>query len=319
VAAGSLSGLHSTCEPQARCPACTVRALLRRLVPVINGTFVAFGTLGAVAATAPTEWLLTVVDWRGLFQIFACALVLIALSLSLLVPASPRKAMSEENHGVRLTYGALFKDQRFWRLAPLSGVSVGSAWALQGLWAAAWMSDVAGFDRATLVTQLFIMSLVLSTSAIGLGAAISHLKHWGVGPSKILPGMVMVLMAAELMLAARHPFPSIIPWCLVAIMSAGTVATYSITADVFEKPMLGRVNGAINFFHIGGAFLLQTGIGFIITRWPVDAGHYPASAYNAALLLLALAQAIALSWYWTTLPILERVTVDEKPRAEFGP
>jgi hypothetical protein len=85
----------------------------------------------------------------------------------------------------------------------------------------------------------------------------------------------MVLMAAELMLATRHPFPSIIPWCLVAIMSAGTVATYSITADVFEKPMLGRVNGAINLFHIGGAFLLQTGIGFIIARWPpggVDVG-----------------------------------------------
>jgi MFS family permease len=288
-------------------------------VPMLNGTFVAFGTLGAVAATAPTEWLLTIVDWRGLFQIFACALVLIALSLSLLVPASPCKAMSAENHGVCLTYGALFKDRRFWHLAPLSGLSIGSAWALQGLWAAAWMSDVAGFDRATLVTQLFIMSLMLSTSAIGLGAAISHLKHWGVGPSKILPAMVMVLMAAELMLAARRPFPSIIPWCLVAIMSAGTVATYSITADVFEKPILGRVNGAINLFHIGGAFLLQTGIGFIITRWPVDAGHYPASAYNAALLLLALAQAIALSWYWTSLPILERVAVGEKPTAEFSP
>jgi hypothetical protein len=126
-------------------------------------------------------------------------------------------------------------------------------------------------------------------------------------------------MAAELMLAARRPFPSIIPWWLVAIMSAGTVATYSITADVFEKPILGRVNGAINLFHIGGAFLLQTGIGFIITRWPVDAGHYPASAYNAALLLLALAQAIALSWYWTSLPILERVAVGEKPTAEFSP
>jgi len=46
-------------------------------------------------------------------------------------------------------------------------------------------------------------------------------------------------------------------------MSSATVVTYSITADVFEKPMPGRVNGSINLFHIGGAFLLQTGIGFI--------------------------------------------------------
>jgi MFS family permease len=267
-------------------------------VPMMNGTFVAFGTLGAVAATAPTEWLLTVVDWRGLFQIFACALVLIALSVSLLVPASPGKAMPEDNHGAQLTYGALFKDQRFWRLAPLSGLSIGSAWALQGLWAAAWMSDVGGFDRATLVTQLFIMSLVLSASALGLGATISHLKHWGVGPSKILPGMVMILMVAELMLTTRHPYPSIIAWCLVAMMSAGTVATYSITADVFEKPMLGRVNGAINLFHIGGAFVIQCAVGLILSRWePTVPGHYPVMAYTVMLVVLILVQAAALAWY----------------------
>jgi hypothetical protein len=85
-----------------------------------------------------------------------------------------------------------------------------------------------------------------------------------------------------------------------AQLGAGTVATYSITADLFEKSAVGRVNGAINLFHIGGAFLLQTGIGFIIGRWPQTAGgHYPPSAYTAALLFLTLAQALALSWYLT--------------------
>jgi MFS family permease len=267
-------------------------------VPVINGVFIAFGTLGAVAATVPTQWLLTVVDWRELFQLFACALVLIALSLLLLVPRSPQRATFRECRGTPLTYGVLFKDPRFWRLAPLSGISVGSAWALQGLWAAAWMTDVAGFDRATLVAHLFVMSLALSAGAAGLGAAISVLKGWGVRPSQILPGMVMVLMAAELMLAARYLLPSIVSWCLIALMSAGTVATYSITAAMFEKPILGRVNGAINLFHIGGALVIQSAIGLILSRWePTAPGHYPVIAYMVMLLVLILVQSAALVWY----------------------
>jgi MFS family permease len=267
-------------------------------VAMMNGSFIAVGTLGAVAATAPAEWALAAVDWRELFQMFACALSLIALSLLLLVPGLPESALSRAAHEATLSYGALFKDAQFWRLALLSGLSIGSAWALQGLWAAAWMSDVVGFDRATLVTHLFVMSLALSAGALSLGAAISFLRRWGVGPSKILPGMVLLLMAAEFMLTARHLLPSIIPWCLIAFMSAGTVATYSITAAVFDKSTLGRVNGAINLFHIGGAFIVQFAIGLILSRWePTAPGHYPAHAYTVMLVALISAQAAALIWY----------------------
>jgi hypothetical protein len=265
-------------------------------VAVMNGIFIALGTLGAVAATAPVEWVLALVDWRGLFQIFAGAL-LIALSLLLLVPALPQSAVSMVR-GSTLSYGTLFKDPRLWRLALLSGLSIGSAWALQGLWAAAWMADVVGFDRPTLVSYLFVMSLALSGGALGLGAAICFLKRWGVGPSKILPGLVLLLMAAEVLLSVRQLVPSIIPWCLVAFMSAGTVATYSITATVFDGSTLGRVNGAINLFHIGGAFLVQSAVGLILSRWePTAPGHYPAHAYTVMLVVLISGQAAALFWY----------------------
>jgi nitrate/nitrite transporter NarK len=267
-------------------------------VAVMHGTFIALGTLGAVAATAPAEWVLALVDWRGLFQSCACALLLVALSFLLLVPALPERSLSRAAHVATLSYGTLFKDPQLWRLALLSGLSIGSAWALQGLWAAAWMSDVAGFDRATLVTYLFVMSLTLSAGALGLGAAISILKRWGIGPAKILPGMVFLLIGAEFLLTARHLLPSIIPWCLVAFMSAGTVATYSITADVFDRSTLGRVNGAINLFHIGGAFLVQSAVGLILSRWePTAPGHYPAQAYTVMLVVLIAGQAAALIWY----------------------
>src|ERR1700704_2857974 len=56
VAAGLVAGLKSIAHwfPKDR-------------VPVINGAFIATRSLGAVAATAPSEWILSTGDWRGLF------------------------------------------------------------------------------------------------------------------------------------------------------------------------------------------------------------------------------------------------------------
>ena len=113
-----------------------------------------------------------------------------------------------------------------------------------------------------------------------------------------LPGMAALLMAAEVILALCHPMQSTIPWCLVAFMGAGTVATYSITASVFEKSILGRVNGAINLFHIGGALVVQIVAGLVISHWPQTApGHYPALAYSVMFGVLLFAQGVALIWY----------------------
>jgi len=279
-------------------------------VPLANGAFIAVGTLGAVAATAPTDWVLTGMDWRGLFQMIAicCALVAACVvtlaprargkTLSGAGPAASRKVFLPGSHIGLRSYSHILRDARFWRLAPLSGTSIGSAWALQGLWAGPWLSDVAGFDRPTLVAHLFVMSLALSSGALGLGVIIQVLKRVGIGPTKVLPALVTLLMLAELLLAIRQPVPVIVPWCLIALMGAGTVATYSITADLFEKSTLGRVNGSVNLFHIGGAFVLQTSVGFIIARWSqLDSGHYPPGAYTFALLFLVLAQLLALIWY----------------------
>ena len=273
----------------------------RDRVPLANGAFIAVGTLGAVAATEPTEWLLTEMDWRGLFQIIAICCALVATSVLTLFPKTKRPTPSPQG-GTR-GYGLVLRDGRFWRLAPLSGVSIGSAWALQGLWAGSWFSDVAGFDRQTVVSHLFVMSLALSGGALCLGAIIQALKRVGIAPTRVLPGLVSLLILAELLLALRQSTPPIIPWCVIALMGAGTVATYSITAGLFEQSSVGRVNGAINLFHIGGAFLVQTTIGFIIARWPqADGGHYPPTAYTVAFLFLAFAQALALSWYSAPLP-----------------
>ena len=264
-------------------------------VPVVNGVFIALGTLGAVAATVPAEWLLSRTDWRGLFLLLAlaCASTVVFCFLVPKLPSEDRRTVSSTGG-----YGSVLRDPRLWRLAPLSGFSIGSAWALQGLWAGPWLSDVGGFDHSEVVRYLLAMSLTLSLGALELGAVIRLAKRWGINPSHVLVGLVLCLVSAELTLALRLPVPSIAPWCVIGLVGAGTVATYSITASLFEKSVLGRVNGVINLFHIGSAFVMQSGVGMLVTQWhQTTPGHYPPNAYSQAVMVLLAIQLAALIWY----------------------
>jgi MFS family permease len=92
-------------------------------------------------------------------------------------------------------------------------------------------------------------------------------------------------------------------------MGAGTVLSYSILAQYFPKEIAGRANAALNLFHIGGAFVLQEAIGWIINRWPTHSGHYPAIAYKAALALVIILQIVAILWF---------ARIDQKLRTVFS-
>lgn len=53
---------------------------------VVNGCFIMLGSLGAISATWPAEWVLSHVGWRGLFEILAIATLAIAVLIFAAVP-----------------------------------------------------------------------------------------------------------------------------------------------------------------------------------------------------------------------------------------
>src|ERR1700749_3061421 len=75
-----------------------------------------------------------------------------------------------------LTLWSIFSDPRFLRIAPLSASCIGSAWALQSLWASAWLTDVEGFDGQSRVTHMLFMAFALSFGALLLGALADRLR-----------------------------------------------------------------------------------------------------------------------------------------------
>jgi len=279
-------------------------------VPLLNGLMVMLGALGAVTATLPADLLLDWIGWRELFGLFAALTVASAVMIYLIVPEHTRVASGAVPAGLRKVYA----DPRFWRVAPLSASCIGTAWALQGLWAAQWLKDVEGLDRAGVVFHLFAMAVALSLGAILLGVAADRLRRRGVGPEVLLGLVAAVFIATQFALILRLPLPSYLQWAVVAAVGAATVLSFAILAEYFPKQLAGRANGALNLFHIAAAFVVQYATGVVLQYWTPQAGHYPEIAYQTAFALNLALQVVA--WIWFMIP---RVRADSRQRLTREP
>lgn len=271
----------------------------RERVTLLNGYMIMLGGLGAVTATAPAEHLLGWMGWRPLFEILAAATGAAAMLIYLLVP---ERVIVPSSTSIPVTISSIFSDRRFWRIAPLSATCVGAAWSLQGLWASPWLTDVEGFDRASLVAHLFIMSVVLSGGALLFGTTVHYIRRRGVGAETILAMLAVVFIAAELAIILRVPLPSVLPWSVVAMVGTATVVSFAVIVEYFPPELVGRANGALNVLHFGWAFLAQYATGLILEQWSMQNGHRSVLAYQVAFGLNVVPQIAA--FVWLTLPWL---------------
>jgi MFS family permease len=273
-------------------------------IPLLNGLMIMLGALGALTATLPAEFLLVSMGWRPLFELLASVTAGCALIIYLVVPKVPA-AMLVGCGPTPNSLKTVYADARFWRLAPLSATCIGTAWALQGLWAAPWLSDVEGLDRSELLWHLLIMAIALSLGGLLWGVAIDPARRRGVGLRALLGLVATMFIAAQLALILRWPLPSYFPWIVVAAVGAGTVLSYAILAEYFPKELAGRANAALNLFHIGGAFVVQYMTGLVLQLWDPTNGHYPEIAYQAAFAFNIGLQIVAGIWFVLTLKPLQ--------------
>jgi MFS family permease len=270
-------------------------------LPLLNGFMVMLGALGAVTATLPADLLLASIGWRGMFVLFAALTVGCSAVIYLVVPDTAAAASRAANAGLYQVY----TDPRFWRVVPLSATTIGTAWALQGLWAAQWLTDVEGLDRSAMVWHLFVMAVAVCLGALLWGIVADQLRRRGIGPQALLGGAATVAIAAQVMLILRCPLPAYFLWAIIAAVGAATILGYAILAEQFPKELAGRANALLNFFHIGTAFAVQIGTGLVLQQWSPDAGHYPQEAYQAAFAINVGVQILATIWF--CLPGLRRI------------
>ena len=93
------------------------------------------GGIGALAATAPLELALRFATWRAIFVALAVDdLCSGCCSSGSGCPTSPKPAQTTGIRGAVGRRREVFTHPRFWWIAPLGGIVMGSFMAIQGLW-----------------------------------------------------------------------------------------------------------------------------------------------------------------------------------------
>jgi MFS family permease len=262
-----------------------------------NGWFIMLGALGALSATGPAEIVVQSLGWRGLFALLAALSAGAALLILIVVPEGKQRPAAARSHAVNVW--TVYQDRRFWKIAPISAIGIGTSWSLQGLWAAPWLADVAGAERATIVEHLTVMAVALAASALLLGAVADGLRRAGVPTEFVLAGAIAASMLAQLALLLDLPVPSHLVWIIIAATGAATVLSFAILAQYFPREASGRANAALGVLHVGAAFALQSLAGLVIAQWPQTDGHYPSEAHQAAMVVGIGLQLVSLGWFLT--------------------
>lgn len=253
----------------------------------------AFGGIGAFAAGAPTaQFLASGGAWRDLFL---CGAIWCFCG-------GVRRVARQIRQSDGTAWGFFYPDWLgcsptafFWRVAPLTVAVLGSAFAIQGLWAGPWLTQVAHQDANGVGVHLSVMAVALICGAVACGPILTLTRRHGFGDDCRLSAVVVTAGWQV--------------WCCNSLArvccclgSSGSSSTPFRCHTVRSQrdltaPWPRALTTAINALVLVGSFLLQWIIGAIVGLWsPVAPGVYPAVAYQAGFGFVLVC--LMVSWLW---------------------
>ena len=262
----------------------------------LNGALMAIGGLGAVSASAPVEAALRLTDWRGLFEILAALTFATSMLIFFVVPERADARASASVRELVAGFATIFRDAAFWRVGMVSLTVQGTFLAMQGLWVAPWLRDVAGHDRTAVANILLAMAVATTIGFGSFGALSDWLARRGIAPLAVYKwgALTSALILASFSLGVTSI--AVPAWLLFALASPATTLSYAILTRRYDKGLVGRVSTAVNMLVFIGAFAAQWGVGAIVSLWlPGADGRYPFAAYVAGFGACFIAQALTLA------------------------
>jgi MFS family permease len=266
-------------------------------IPFLNGAVMAVGAMGALSATAPVEWALSLVTWRELFLMLAFVTLGVALFLRFqaLDPEAPRRESLRE---VACGLGRVFASPIFWSVAPLSITHQGTYLAVQSLWAGPWLRDVARLDRVEVASHLFSLALSMAAGFLGIGYAAERVGRRGVPPEAVWTGCAVAFQTIQAAIAFGLVEAPRTLWIAFGLFGASGMLSYVILTRRFPPQMAGRVNACLNVLVFASAFAIQAAIGAVISYWS-PSGSFSTEGYRVAFGSALALQTFALVWFAT--------------------
>jgi predicted MFS family arabinose efflux permease len=269
----------------------------RRQLPLINGIQMASGGLGALSATAPVEYALSLTDWRGVFIGLSLVTLIVALLVWLAVPDKPAAvrpaSLKEQGRGV----WQVFSSPIFWRAAPWATLSQATFLSLQSLWSGPWLRDVGGLDRGPVATVLFWTAGAMVIGYVFMGILAERLSRAGIRPMTVAGTGMMLFMLCQALMVMGWRLPPMLLWMVFGFTGTSGILVYADLSQRFPADLAGRVNTGLNLLVFVAAFAAQWGVGAVIDLWPNTLIGYAPEGYRAGFGLLLTLQVMAALWF----------------------
>lgn len=269
-------------------------------VASMTGIAVAIGGLGSVLATRPVQMALPTLGWRGVLWVLCAMSLAVAVWIALSVRDKPARAARADLNAELAVMLSILRSRVFWRHAPAVAALSVLNFTYLGLWAGPWLRDVAGYDGAARANTLLAYTLGMTAGMVAIGALTSRAQARGYPAMRVVLLCNAGLLAAQVGLALR-PGGAAVPivWVLFALFASGAASGYVVVGQMFPADQMARVSTAANTLTLGGAFLLQTAIGWVLDLWPRTAeGGWNPRGYSAALALSAVIQLFLMVRIW---------------------
>lgn len=238
-----------------------------------NSWMLMTGSMGMVASTLPVQWLMPVLGWRPMFWGLAALVLLSMLLIGSLVPAwaavTPTAAAAapgapDAPDAPAPSYAEVWRNPYFRKLLPLAFFSYGGLVAMQTLWAAPWMTKVAGYSALEAAAGLFWINvaMLLTFWAWGLINPWLARRGWHTDRlvTRVLPYsfvvLALIIVAPEPMLAWSGAL-----WALYCVCCTVVSLTQPAVGMAFAPAMAGRALSAYNLVIFSGVFAVQWGVG----------------------------------------------------------
>ena len=151
-------------------------------LPLSTSVLLSVGGLGAVASTAPMQFVVDAVGWRWGFVAIAGCAVAVAVLIGTVVPEHPARPAPTSVRAMARSVAQLYATPLFWRMSLCTLFSNGAYMAIQGLWLGPWLRDVGHLSRPDAAHVLFWSTLGMVLGSLSWGTLADRLRHHGVRP-----------------------------------------------------------------------------------------------------------------------------------------
>ncbi len=269
-----------------------------------NSWMLMTGSMGMVTATLPVQWLMPMYGWRPLFWLLSLLLLLAMVLIAARVPAwepCPPSALpagrTSSPHGA--SYAEVWRHPYFRKMAPLAVFIYGGLVAIQTLWAAPWMIQVAGWSALQAASGMFWINVAMLCAFLTWGMISPWLTRRGYGADRLIcygmPYSFFILAIIIITGGAIGIWAGAL-FSLYCVSCTFVALTQPAVALAFAPTLAGRALSAYNLLIFSGVFMVQWGIGLIVDA-VVMLGRTPVQAFQTAMSVYLLCCVLSYAYF----------------------